>query len=77
MHLIYNFYSNFAIQIASENSHLGKAEYRDTLVYGGAHIWVRLNIDTHLCMKENRSLGCAELRPHRFMNYIQKAVLCW
>lgn len=35
MHLIYNFYSNFAIQIDYENSHLGKTEYRDTLVCGG------------------------------------------
>lgn len=34
------------------------------------HIWVRLNTETHLCVEENPSLGCAELQPHRFMSYI-------
>lgn len=40
------------------------------------HIWAKLRIEKHVCMEGNPSLGGAELYPYRFMNYIQKAVLC-
>lgn len=40
------------------------------------HIWLRLNVEKHVCLEENTNLGCAELHPYRFVSYIQKAVLC-